>query len=159
MKRRIALITIVTAAISLPMLPGCKTAGTYDPVKTEKLESIITPFVSKGIRLVIANNQPIKADLGDYFRAFGSVFKSMVDTGKFSPTYLLTAANAATEKFQGKMPDYAVDIKEGTVALYNLFYNGSADAQLDPAKAPVHVANVIQKAIDQALKDSGLPGL
>lgn len=152
-------VGIILSPLGASLLTGCKTAGVYDPVKTEKVEAIVTPFVTTSVQMVFANNPQIKTDLGDYFRAFGGVFKSMVDTSQFSPTYLVTAADSATQKWQGKLPANALMAKNGVIALYRVLYSGSADAPLDPSKAPLHVATVIAAGIDQALKDAGLPGL
>jgi hypothetical protein len=149
----------VIGALTFVTLTGCKTAGVYDPDKTEKVENILTPFVTEGLQLVFHNNQPIKADLGNYFREFGGIFQRMIETQTFSPTYLVDAANTATAKFQGKLPPAALTAKNGVIALYKVLYTGEADAKLHPDKAPVHVAKVIADGINQALRDQGLEGL
>ena len=161
MKTPLSILVLVMtfAAVALPSLTGCTTAGQYDAEKTAKLDRFASRVVAKALRAAIANNPAIKEDLGGYFRATGRVFLQMVTNKKFSPEYLLEQVDLVTQPWQGRLPPLAIDAKDLALEAYDLFYDSKLEADLSDARAPLHVATVISTAIDRALKDSGLAGL
>ena len=125
---------------SLLVLPACKstdpTTGEkkFDPVKTEQVKAAIEPLVAGGVRRVIANSPQHADDIASYFRNLGTVFCKMRDSGQFSPDYLVAEADKATAPLQAKVDQYAIDLKNGVLSLYRIFYADRLRAELPPDK-------------------------
>lgn len=163
MKKVLTYLLCLSVLTALSLSFGCKTAGVYDPGKTAAVENLVQPVISEVVTLTIDNNQPIKAQLGDYYRAFGGVFKSMAVNTNFSVTYLVEQADAATASLQAKLPpnkQSLVSLGKGAVLLlYQELIAPKGEVPLNPERAPAHVALVIWKGIDAALVAEGLPGI
>jgi hypothetical protein len=131
----------------------------YDPVKTEQVKAAIEPLLSIGLRHVIVNSPQHAVATASYFRAIGQVFAQMRDSQTFDPLFLVAQVDALTVGQQAKLPPVALDAKNAIQALYKVFYGDRFHAELSPEKWPVHVADLLARAIDQALKDAGHPGI
>jgi hypothetical protein len=161
MKNRTLPILLAIAAL----MPGCATPNPqtglpeFDAGKTEAVKLAVAPFVGAAVYDVLGNSPQHKAELGEYFRAFGTIFKRMKTEGAFTPDFLLAEADKVTARFQGKLPTLAIAAKNSALAIYRICWDARFRADLSPEKWPVHVADVLSTSIDQALKDSALPGL
>lgn len=147
-------LVLLIAAI---LLSGCKTAGVYDPVKTEQVKAALAVPIQGGIRRVLARSPQHSDEIAAYFRQIAGVFCKMRDTQKFTPEYLVDEINKlATPQISDPL---VLDVKDTAVALYKLFYASRGNAVLPPDQWPYHVADLICTAFNQALLDSGKPGV
>jgi len=155
----------VFIATSLLFTTSCTTVdpGTgervYDPIKTDQVKAALAPFVTTGIRAVIANNPRHRDELGTYFRGVGTVFCRMHETGQFSADYIYEEIGKLVAPKIAEADPLLLAAKDAAVSLFLIFYADRFRAELPPDAWPAHVSELVCQSIDTALKDSGLPGV
>ena len=137
---------------------GCKTVGVYDPVKTAAVKDSIQSPVQEAITRIIRNSPQHSDQIAGYFRAVGTVFCKMRDTGTFDSTFLLNEVDKATAGLQAGLDPLAITAKNTALALYTGFWGMRLRAELPADKFMWNVSDLFCKAIDVGLKDAGKPG-
>jgi hypothetical protein len=159
------LLALIAALVVLGTVAGCTTLNPatgqqeYDLTKTENVKIILEPFVAQVFVEVMANSPEHKTQIGSYVRAAGNVFKKVANEQAIDPLTLIAEVDRVTAPYQAGLPSLAILAKNTLTRLYKLAYFNRHRAELSPEKWPVHVAGLIATSLDQALKDSGLPGL
>jgi hypothetical protein len=170
-KRYLALAAIGTVAVISTLMLGTQSCTTVpdvtgtnfvtyiDPVKLAQVEAAIQPAASSVLRRAILNSPQHADEIAGYARAVGSVFCQTANTGQFSPSQVLAAADRATAGLQTSMPPEAIDGKNAALALYTILWNDKLTTNVPTNGWPYAVCNVFCRSIDQALKDAGKPGV
>lgn len=128
--------------------------------KTLALEVAVSGSVSSIYRRVMARQEPEEAaHVAHYVSALGALFCSMQETGNFSPDDLMDAANTATIGLQARLPAEVIDAKNALVALYVFAFNDTVSVQIEHDEWVGVASGVVCQALDQALVDSGQPGI
>jgi len=174
MKKYTILGLLLAAAVILSlttMTTGCKTTtvvnpdGTtnivkvIDPVKLQQAKDALVPVVSSVLRRAIARSPDHAAEIGNYARAIGQVFCKMVAEKKFTADYLIDAADKATQSLQANVPPEVIDMKNAAIALYKIFLSDQLMVTVPDNAWAMNVSQLFCESIDQALKDSGQPGV
>lgn len=166
--RSLLSLLLVVACLAMFLLPGCtsssvdpatgQTTSQYDPIKTQQVKDALAPAVSSPIRRIIANNPAKRDAIASYMRATATPFCQIANTGNVDLNVLTMVLDQATAEFQAKIDPTAIDVKNTVLALFKIYYNERFKAELPADGWTRNIADVICKAIDQGLKDSGLPG-
>jgi hypothetical protein len=128
--------------------------------KTRALEVALSGSVSSIYRRVMARQEPERAArVAGYVSALGALFCNMQETGNFSPDDLIEAANAATTELGAHLPGEIIDAKNALVALYVFASNDTVSVQVEGDEWMGVASAVVCRALDQALVDSGQPGI
>jgi hypothetical protein len=152
-------ITLLLTIASLVILPACHLPdGTFDPVKTETVKNALQGPLQETVTRIIKNSPQHSAQIGNYFRAVGSVFCKMRDTGTFDSTFLIAELDKATAGLQSGLDPLAITAKNTAIGLYTVFYAQRTRAELPPDKFAWNLADLFCKAINTGLKDAGQPG-
>jgi hypothetical protein len=166
-KRSILLsVALLTACSIMSIGTGCKSVNPatgvseFDQAKTEKVKAAIAPLITGPIRRVLAKNPQHAAEISNYIRSVGEVFCLMDSQKKFSPEFLVDQLNKLTAPaIVGINDELILSARDAVIALYKINYADRFNAELPPDQWPAQVANLLCGAIDQALKDSGQPGI
>ena len=175
MKKKYTVLGLLLAAVvtlSLTMMTtGCKTTEVInpdgstnivkvvDPVKLQQAKDALVPVVSSVLRRAIARSPEHAAEIGNYSRAIGQVFCKMVTEKKFTPDYLIDAADKDTQGLQANVPPEIIDMKNAAIALYKMFLSDQVMVAIPDNAWAMNVSQLFCESIDQALKDSGQAGV
>lgn len=154
---------VLLLAAALLATTGCKSLNPetgqreYDPVKTEKVVAAIHPVISDPLRRSLENSPQNAPLIAEYLRGVGGVFCAMKANKKFTPEFLIDALNSLAVP---KIKDSSIiTVKNSLVALYKIFYAEAHSVNLPEGEFFYHLADLFCSAIDQALRDAGMPGV
>lgn len=145
-------------ALALALLAGCQTAGTYDPVKTSAVKSALQAPLQEVVTRVILNSPQQSDELAAYFRAVGTVFCRMRDSGTFDSTFLIAEIDKVTGGLQAGLDPLAITAKNTAIALYVIFYSQRTRAELPPDAFAWNLSDLFCKSINTGLRDAGKAG-
>lgn len=151
-------IIALCAAAILFVTAGCQTGGQFDQVKTDSVKVALQIPVQETITRIIRNSPQHSDEIANYFRAVGTVFCKMRDSGQFDTTYLIAEVDKATAGLQAGLDPLAITAKNTALALYAIFYAQRTKADLPPDKFAWNLADLNCKAINTGLKDAGKAG-
>lgn len=165
MKITIAILSLVTLIATsacrstrIDPLTG-QPVSEFDPVKTEQVKAALEPIGSSLVRRVIVNSPQNSDEIATYLRGVGSIFCQMSANNDFDPVYLASAAEVLTAKYQAKLAQEIIDLKNALIAIYKINYESRFRAELSPEEWPKNVADLICAVVDRGLKDAGKPGV
>lgn len=150
---------LVGATVTVPFMTGCTTLNPatgqheFDPAKTDKVKAAVEGTLAIALRRVVS------ADSEAYLRTVGTVFCQMSSSGQFDPVFVADAVDRSTADLQGRADPLLIDAKDLLLVLYKINYADRFKYDLSGEKWPKNVADVVCTSIDQALKDSGRPGV
>jgi hypothetical protein len=144
-------VVVLVAALCLSFA-GCRTLGTYDPVKTEQVKAAVKPLVTSLARRGVLKNP----DARTYVETIAGILEEMRDNKNFDPVYLNVALDKA---FAGLPKDeewsgYVIDAKNTLLALYQIFWQKKAQVALSEDEWGYHLTDFFAAALRQALVDS-----
>lgn len=155
---------LVLALLMLLVLPACRTIGpdglpVYDPVKSAQVTDAFTLIGRETISRIIRNSPKHRESSGVYFRAIGTVFCRIKETGQFTPDSVLTEIDRVTGPLQQGVDPLLITTKNALWTLFKVFVDQKLTAELPPDRWPAHVSKVACDAIHGALVDNDLPGV
>ena len=155
------LMRLVAAVAVIAIGIGCKTLNPatgqkeYDPAKTSAVVQAVSVPASSAIRRALNRSPQHAAEIGQYLRAAGNVFREITVTKEFDPIKVAMKLDAIIVIKN----DTIIDMKNLGIALYSIFYSQRLRAELAPDAWMIHVADTFATAIDRGLKDAGMVGL
>lgn len=131
-----------------------------DPVKLQKVKSIVEPIASSVLRRAIHNSPQHAQEIGDYARAIGGAVCRATATGGVTPGEIEAAIDRATTGLQvANLPPEVIDAKNGLIALYNVLWDDDLRIAIPNNGWANAVLSTICDSVDLALKDSGQTGV
>lgn len=131
----------------------------YDPVRSAQVVAALRVPVQETVSRIILNSPQHSNEIATYFRAVGTVFCKIHDTGVFDPTAVLSEIDRVTGPLQKNVDPIAITLKNAAFALYAIFYAQKHSAELPADRWPAHVAELLCKSIDGGLQDAGKAGV
>jgi hypothetical protein len=156
MQRIKAILGIILLAIFI--CTGCTTIPSgggdpvYDATKTEQVKAAIKPLVVAGVRrAIIAETNAIP-----YLQTVAEVFANARDRGEINPAVVARALDARLSTLAGneEWVQIVLDLKNATLALYEIFYAERHSLQMPEDKWMFHVADVIANSFTQAIGEA-----
>lgn len=140
---------------------GCRTSsGTFDPIKTEQVKTVMEPLVRIPVRRTIMNSPQHADEIGNYYRGMAHVFCQMAVNKQFDPITLTSGFNEIIKPKGLRDADIQtlLDFKVALEQLYRTYWNDRFRAELPSEGWMYNVADFFCTAIDNGLKDAGQAG-
>ncbi len=163
----LAAVAVIAAGVfTIPMTTGCKsvTNGTnvvvvIDQQKLADVKAALDPVLASVLRRVILNSPDHAVEIAGYARSVGRAFVQIQTSRTFSPADVIKVVNDLTTGLQAGLPGEVIDAKNAAIALYKILWNDKLMVSIPNGGWMDAVSSVFEEVINQALVDSGQPGL